>query len=330
MSGFLVISGAIERKNGFELGEGKYYGEAKLLKLNLETGQIETILKKSEGGQNYPAETPNLQYTACCLVDDILWLPTDTEVYKLHYPSLEVLTVISHPFFHNIHSVNVYDEKVYVSSTGLDLVAVFDYEGNLLERLNTEGKELWHRFSEDVDYRLVYSTRPHDSHPNFVFMLDGQPWVTRCRQQDAVNLDNVSESIELTIPEKRISVHDGVLFENNLYFTSVDGYILVCDIEKKKLVDEINLLSHLKGGKLGWCRGLNISSDGIAYIAFSRIRRTKVMDRLSWLIRGQLEKMNHIPASILMYDLKSRKVIHQYDIPMAEIDAIYGVAYSKS
>ena len=325
MSQYLLISGAKERKNGFELGEGKYYDRAKLLKLNLETGKVETIKEKAEGGAHYPDEHPNLQYTACCLEGDILWLPTDTEVYKLKYPSLEVLTVISHPCFHNIHSVNVFDGKVYITSTGLDLVAVYDTEGELLELINAEGKDLWHRFSEEEDYRLIHSTRPHDCHPNFVFSWKGEAWVTRCKQQDAVNLHNIEEQIELTIPEKRISVHDGVLFKDKVYFTSVDGYILIADPESKKLEQEINVLDHLGGEKLGWCRGLSISEDGVAYLGFSRIRRTKVVERLSWLVRGQIDKMTYVPACVLAYDLNKKSVIRQYDIPIPEIDAVYGV-----
>lgn len=330
MSKYLLISGAKERKNGFELGEGKYYDRAKLLRLDLASGSVETLLEKSEGGEHYPDEHPNLQYTACWLEGDTLWLPTDTEVYKLAYPSLTVELLISHPAFHNIHSVNVFDDKVYITSTGLDLVAVYTTQGELVEMINCQDKPLWHRFSENEDYRLVHSTRPHDCHPNFVFHWQGKPWVTRCKQQDAVMLGNTAQQIELTVPEKRISVHDGLVFKDKVYFTSVDGFLLIADPETGKLEQEINVLSHLGGEKLGWCRGLTISEDGIAYLGFSRIRRTKVVERLSWLVRGQLDKMTYVPACVLAYDIRAQKVVKQYDIPISEIDAVYGVIQSDA
>ena len=46
MAGYLLISGGKERKNGYELGEGKYYGCAKLLKLDLQSGAVTTALQK--------------------------------------------------------------------------------------------------------------------------------------------------------------------------------------------------------------------------------------------------------------------------------------------
>lgn len=325
MSNYLLVSGGCERPNGYDLGEGKYYERARLLKLNLESGEFTTILEKSEGGAHYPAEHPNLQYTSCCVADGILWLPTDTEIYKLSYPQLEVLDIISYPFFHNIHAVNVLDGKVYVSSTGLDLVAVLDLEGKVLEMFNTEGKDLWHRFSMERDYRLEHSTRPHDCHPNFTFMLDGQPWVTRCRQQDAVCLGNTAEKIEITDPKKRISVHDGVIYKNRLYFTSVDGYIIVVDPDSKQITEEINVLELLDNEKLGWARGLTIGQSDIAYLAFSRLRRTRMKEKLAWLAKGQISKMGGMPACVLAFDLKNRKIIRKFDIPLGKVDAIYGV-----
>lgn len=233
-------------------------------------------------------------------------------------------------FFHNIHSVNVFDDKVYVTSTGLDTVATFNTEGELIELFNTEGKPLWHRFSQDQDYRLLHSTRPHDCHPNFVFSWQGKIWVTRCKQQDAVRLDDLNEKIEITDPEKRISVHDGVVFNDKVYFTTVDGYLVVADPQTKEREQEIYLLSHIKESQLGWARGLSITDEGIAYVAFSRIRRTRVVDRLAWLAKGDLDKMKFIPACVLAYDLTSHRVLRKYDLPIDVIDAIYGVEYTSS
>ncbi|MFT6284923.1 MAG: outer membrane protein assembly factor BamB [Arenicella sp.] len=328
MSGYILISGGRARKNGFELGEGKYYDCAKLLKLELATGKVNCILEKKEGGPHYPDEHPNLQYTSACLVGDTLWLPTDTEIYKMTYPELQVSKVISCPFFHNIHSVNVFNDKVYATSTGLDLVAVFDLDGELLELINAEGKEVWHRFSKDVDYRLTHSTRPHDCHPNFVFEWKGKAWVTRCKQQDAVCLEDVGQKIELTTPEKRISVHDGLVYDDKVYFTTVDGFMVIADPDSREIVEQIDLLSYLKSEKLGWARGISISKEGIAYIGFSRIRRTKMQDKLAWLAKGQISKMKFIPACVLAFDLNERKILAQYDIPFAELDAIYGIEYT--
>lgn len=324
MTTYLLISGGCERKNGYELGEGKYYESARLLKLNTDTGEFTTVLEKAEGGEHYPDVHPNLQFTSCCVDKEVLWLPTDTEIYKYKYPSMELLKVISYPFFHNIHSVNVFGERVYVSSTGLDLVAVLDTEGNLKKLYNTEGKDLWHRFSENTDYRLIHSTRPHDCHPNFVFEWNNKPWVTRCRQQDSVCLDNVSDVIPITDQKKRISVHDGIFYKDRVIFTTVDGFLVLVNPETREIEEEINVLEGFNGEKLGWARGVCVDGD-MVYLGFSRLRRTRMKEKLAWLAKGQVTKMNGMPACVIAYHMGNREVKKKFDVPIGMIDAIYGV-----
>ena len=101
---------------------------------------------------------------------------------------------------------------LWVTSTGLDLVVVLDkHTGALQEVLHADGKDPWHRFSRSVDWRQVHSTRPHDFHPNYVFWLDDEPWVTRCTPEDAVPLRNPRRAVKLSGTRGEIAVHDGVV-----------------------------------------------------------------------------------------------------------------------
>jgi hypothetical protein len=59
----ILLTGGVLRENGFELGEGKYYGCAKLLALDVETGATEHLLSISEGNANFPDVHPNPQLT---------------------------------------------------------------------------------------------------------------------------------------------------------------------------------------------------------------------------------------------------------------------------
>ena len=36
----------------------------------------------------------------------------------------------------------------------------------------------WERFDPEVDYRQVPTTKPHETHPNFVFIVEEDVWVT--------------------------------------------------------------------------------------------------------------------------------------------------------
>ena len=79
----LLITGATLRKQGYELGEGKYYDKAVLLSLNLDTGYFKELLSISTGNQNTPDSNPNLEFTIGDIEPNNLWLTTDTEIRGL-------------------------------------------------------------------------------------------------------------------------------------------------------------------------------------------------------------------------------------------------------
>ncbi|MCB1774508.1 MAG: hypothetical protein KDI88_12895 [Gammaproteobacteria bacterium] len=324
MSTKLLITGARERPRGFELGDGKLYGAAVLLRLDVETGETEILLEKTDTGEHYPPEHPNLQFTAGCTAPDTLWLPTDTEIYEIDYPSMQVRQVISHPCFQNVHSANLIDGSLWVTSTGIDTVVQIDPASGEIERLiNAEHKPTWHRFSSDVDYRLVHSTRPHDCHPNYVFRHAGEYWVTRCTQEDAVGLEDASKHIDISGEGNSISVHDGVVIDDRAYFTSVDGCLVIADLPSQEVVERIDICQEQNLGRIGWCRGLHIEDD-LVWFGFSSIRRTRQSRKLAWL-GSSFDKVLGRPACVIAYDLRRRKMVRRFDIRDHAVDAIYGI-----
>lgn len=321
----LLVTGGVLRPNGFDLGEGKYYGCAKLLSLDLDTGAFQTLLSVDQGNDNFPDVDPNLEFTAGAVDGQTLWLTTDTEVRHYRYKPLELISTYSYPFFHNIHSVVPRGDQLYVTSTGLDLVAVLSKsDGSLIKLINTEGKPTWHRFSPDTDYRKVHSTRPHDCHPNHVFWIGEEAWVTRCTQEDAVCLSDLSKRIDISGSRRPISVHDGIVNDGKIYFTCVDGAIVVAEPSTYAVIDVI-VLNELKGfgGVRGWCRGLYLNGD-ICYVAFSRLRKTKRLERVAWVSRligrGFIES-----SSVLAVNLRTMEVISDFRVPDGMIDAIYSL-----
>ena len=76
-----------------------------------------------------------------------------------------------------------------------------------------------------VDYRQGVDLKPHRAHPNYVFFVDGEPFATRFELRDAISLND---------PARRISiggerVHDGVVHDGLIYFTTVDGCVAIVD-----------------------------------------------------------------------------------------------------
>jgi hypothetical protein len=322
----LLITGGALRPNGFELGEGKYYGCAKLLKLDLETGDVHTLLSIDEGNDNCPDVDPNLEFTVGDIEAEALWLATDTEIRRYRYPSLELVSTYSYPFFHNIHSVAVRGSELYVTSTGLDMVVVLNKsDGKVVRLINAEGRPVWHRFSPEIDYRKIHSTRPHDCHPNYVFWIEGEPWVTRCTQEDAVSLDDFSKRIDVSGSRRPISVHDGIIDRGRILFTTVDGAIVIAN-PRTLALEEVVELHSMKGfaGVRGWCRGLYVAGD-ILYVAFSRLRKTRKLEKIQWVGRLLRKGDVHDSASVLAIDLAKKRIVRDYRIPAGMIDAIYSL-----
>ena len=328
MSTNILITGGKERADGFQLGEGKYYDEACLLKLDLETGTFERLLTISESTrtpENYPDEHPNLEFTAGHVDGDTLWLCTDTEVMQYAYPEMKLLKKASLPAFHNIHHVRPFEDYVAVVSTGLDMIVLLSPDTlEPIEYLNVEGKDPWHRFSPDVDYRKIHSTRPHDGHPNFVFKLGEELWVTRCTQEDAVCLSDMSKLIDIA-PPKEISVHDGHVIDGRIYFTTVDGFIVIADASTLKVIEEfdINKFEERAGSK-GWCRGIHLDGD-ILYVGFTRFRRTRNKKKIAWVKDLFDNRPAEGRATVAAYDLKRKEKLQEWVLPENTIDAIYSL-----
>lgn len=324
MSTNLLITGGVLRPDGYELGEGKYYGCGKLIRLNTVSSAVVELIAMPEGNENFPDVHPNLEFTVGAFDADALWLTTDTEVRHYEYPSLRLIRTFSHPCFHNIHSVAVRGDEIYVTSTGLDMVVVLNKDdGSIVRHINTEGKPPWHRFSPDIDYRKLHSTRPHDCHPNYVFWVDDEPWVTRCTQEDAVCMSDTNRRIDISGAKRPISVHDGVVHGDHVYFTTVDGSLVVADARSLERIDVIDISAMQGfGGSRGWCRGLYIEGN-VGYVGFSRLRKTKRVEKIEWakrlLMRGEIVD----ESSVLAVDLGARKIISDFRIPAGMIDAIY-------
>ncbi len=324
MSNRLFVTGGQFRPPGALRMEGRYYQEAQLVALDLASGEFESLVTLSGGGDHYPPEHPNQLFTAPAMEDGVLWLPSETEIFKYRLPTLTLEACYSHTCFNNIHSVAVFGDELAVTSTGLDNVVFLNkHDGRVMRIANAEGKDPWHRFSHDIDYRREYSTRPHDAHPNFVFRLGENYWVTRCTHEDAVNLDDTSQSIDVAQGDD-ISVHDGLDYGDYIVFTRVDGFLVFCDKTSLQVAKVVDPFQHERNRPIGWCRGLHINGS-MCYIGYSRIRKTRMKSKLKYLASGNFEFASGQSALIVAFDLEKLAIERIYRAPEGVVDAIYGI-----
>ena len=243
-------------------------------------------------------ELPAILFKSATLRDDKLYACTSTEVMIYDLPSFHVAAYISLPIFNDVHHVYPTPQgTLLVMVTGLDIVAEVSLDGKFLRHWDVMGEDTWSIFSRDRDYRKVPTTKPHRAHANHIFLLGDEIFATRFHQRDAISLQDPARKIEIGIQRP----HDGFLFNDSLYFTTVDGHIVIVNPRTLK-VERIYDLQKMSGGEtLGWCRGLLPLDERFVWVGFTRVP-TKFRENLSWM---RHPRRTHRPSHIAFYDLQS-------------------------
>jgi len=299
------------------------------LVLRVADGKVERVLEYRSPPEHCPDDSPSHTFKAATLTADTAYLCTQTEVLLCDLPSFRLRRVISHPCFNDLHHVTpAPDGTLYVAVTGLDAVAQLSPEGELLRLQGALGQDPWERFSPDVDYRKLPTTKPHRSHPNYVFFLDGRPWVTRFEQRDAVPLAGpLEDAAPFAIGTGGVGVHDGHLADGYLYFTRVDGRVVRFGLpDRQGECFDLHRLTRADGGPIGWCRGL-LPLGSQTWVGFSRIRYTTLRRNLSWLRHGLRPGAFHDqpPTRIALYDLERSALLDEIDLEAAGMGAVFSL-----
>lgn len=281
----------------------------------------EKVFEYKTPKENLAPEKSSTVFKASTIVGDTAYLCTETEILICSFPDFELKRVISLPCFNDLHHVVPGPTgTLWVAVTGLDAIAEVSLEGELLRFIDVMGRNVWDKFSQETDYRLVASTKPHDSHPNYVFFLDGKPWATRFHQKDAVCLDDQTKTISICSSPN----HDGHVEGDHVIFTSVDGHVVRANHRTgEKEIFDLNELSTTPNRPLGWCRGLLPSPEGM-WVGFSRIRYTRLKHNLSWIRHGFADHAP-LPSRISLYDLDSFQLLREIDLESVDMSAIFSI-----
>ena len=316
-----LITGGEQFDDAVKRPEGARSQYAKLLEVDFENRSIETAIRYKASSENYPDDAPNTFFVSAAIEEGVLYLCTSTELFLYRYPGLALIRQVSYPFFQNIHHARPYLDKIAVVSTGLDLIVLLDK--NTLEPvkfIHALGKDPWHKYDRDVDYRKILSLKPHESHPNFLFEVNGGLWVTRFNQMDAVCLDDFQRTIPIGVERP----HDGFVTGNKIFFTTVNGCIVKADINSLEVEDIVNLNEIDQTGiPLGWCRGLFVDGD-LAYVGFSRIRPTRIKENLKWMV-SMVKSNRENQTRIAVYNLRERVKTDELVMPRDKISALYSI-----
>jgi len=323
----IYVTGGRQRKLLFkDEDESHLYETALILEVNPEDGSARICVEYQSPSEVRANERASVLFKSGTLRGGKLYICTSTEVLIFEVPSFRRIGYVSLPCFNDLHHVTpARDGSLLAVSTGLDMVIKFNQSGTMLQEWNVLGKDPWARFSRAVDYRKIATTKPHRSHPNFVFELGEEIWVTRFVQRDAVCLTTWGKRIEL--PGE--APHDGVILGNKIFFTSVDGRILIADRETLQVSRSIDLneVGSEKKILLGWCRSLLSLNDQLLWAGFTRVRKTAFRENLLW-VKHRFQETEK-PTHIALYDLSEGRRLHEVDLERYGMNVVFGIYPAK-
>jgi hypothetical protein len=320
----LYVLGARQRKSLLKREwEWNLYDAAIILEVNTLSGAVRTCIEYKSPPEVLAGPKSSIVFKSGSLIGDKLYACTSTEVLIFKLPRFEQIGYVSLPCFNDLHHVvPSSDGMLLVANTGLDRVVKCTVAGEIVEQWCVLPEPLWSRFSPHVDYRKVPSTKPHQSHPNFVFELKGETWVTRFRQRDAICL---------TDPEKRIDLalqypHDGVLSNGKMYFTLVDGRVSIANADTHQ-VERVIDLKEIDGREalLGWCRGILPLHDHTMWVGFSRLRKTEFRENVMWAKHIFRKGMREKPSHITLYDVQNGISLREFALEEYGLNIIFSI-----
>ena len=302
MNKFYICGGEVRRSVFQTLEEWKSCKRAMLVEIDpvAKTGcsRIEYESPREAAADELPA----ILFKYASVHGNKLYTSTSTEVIIYDLPSFRVASYISLPMFNDLHHVYFSQRRgtLLVAITGLDIVAEVSLDGKFLRHWDVMGVDTWSIYSRDIDYRKVPTTKPHRAHVNHVFELGDEIWCTRSHQREAISLDDPTRKIEIAIQRP----HEGFLYNGYLYFTTVDGHIVIVNPRTLQIerIHDLNRMSGSSGEPLGFCRGLLLLGERFAWVGFSRVRPTKFREGVSWIRHPTRDHRN---THLALYDLQS-------------------------
>jgi len=327
VTGLFVVGG--RQKAGVDTtktDEWHHYGAGLIVCVDAESGLVRPCAEHVSPPDACASEhDPSILFKSGTLVGNLLYVPTQTELLIYSIPSFECVGYVSLPCFNDVHHVSPGpDGTLLVANTGLDMVVEVTRDGVVRREWSVViGEPLWTRFSRDVDYRKKVTTKPHKSHPNHVFMLDGEIWATRCNQHDALCLTRERPPIQLADE----LVHDGLVRNGRIYFTVVSGHVVIVDAATLSVIRLCNLNEMYDGStSIGWARGLEVIDEDHLVVGFSRLRPTKWKQNIQWVKHKFGGEASHLfPTRIAMFDISRGRLCWEVDLEQVDMNAVFSV-----
>ncbi len=269
----VYITGGQQRPGAFFRDEWSCFGRGLIVRVDCRTRTAYPVTDYISPTENRPEDNASVLFKAGAIRGDELFVCTQTEVLIYSVTDFSLTNCISLPCFNDVHHVCPTDrDTLLVAVTGLDMVVELERNGDIVREWGVLGKAPWDVYDDSLDYRKVLTTKPHASHPNYTFELDGEVWATRLKQKDSVCLTSSDKRLAIDVGRP----HDGNVKDGRVYFTTVDGQIVVFDAascERIRTGRPQRVLAERQGARL-----------------VPRPARDQRRSRLSWLLAASPEQ----------------------------------------
>lgn len=294
------------------------YGKGVVLRVDPVKQRVDSVFEYVSPAHVCAPQDPAVLFKSGTRIGDLLYLCTQTEILVYRLPEFSRLHYISLPQFNDVHHVRPTPHgTLLVANTGLDLVLEITLTGEVVREWSTYEGDPWSRFSRSRDYRTVASTKPYVAHPNYIFYVDSDVWVTRFEQRDAICLTSPGKRITIGLER----VHDGIVSDDWIYFSTVNGKIAIVSRSTLRVEEVWDLGSAAPLDLLGWCRGL-LLDGGRLWVGFSRLRPTKFRENVSWVASGFKRVL---PTRVACYDLSTRACVSTVNLEEYGLNAVFSV-----
>jgi len=194
---------------------------------------------------------------------------------------LRITRRITHPWFNALHGITAAKEGgLWVTSTGLETLLRIDDQGNVLERYCLAENPALVNEPRFLDWSIDFRRPVFNCtllHPNHVSELDGEVYVSLCREGDIWALRTRRRVLASLGIQPWRCLHDGKVYKRDKQLIIVGNssdiglfHCLIIDpagVVQYQFMD-MSLLADQdptrpeSHGRLGWLRGLHLDPDG--------------------------------------------------------------------
>lgn len=185
--------------------------------------------------------------TGACCDDFNFYIASQFSIFVIDKKSYDVKKVITDKSMNILHGICIYNNKLYVTSTGNDSIIVYGLKNYKLDNIfYLNNSNFLNRFlNKNKDFRLKHksSTGMHKYHLNDINVYDNKIYITT-KNSPQKNKKGMFAKMDIDFKNFEIissnldAPHDGILNKNFFYLTqSESGTIAKIKYNKKESID---------------------------------------------------------------------------------------------